>query len=145
MAGDRAGALAHLDDSDLLSRIAAGENPARIAESLGVHKSAIYHRFEGNKDYERARFDGMGIRVEESEEEIAGAQDSFTLARAREKFRAVAWRAEREFPHRWGQKQQIDHHITLDLGAKLRQAEIAIEGQCTIDASASDYVKLEDK
>lgn len=99
--------LANVNDDDILSRLAQGELASHIAVELGVHKSAIYHRFEDRKDYKQAREYGMQVRVEESETEIATAQDVFTLSRARERFRAVSWRAEREFPHRWGQKQQV--------------------------------------
>ena len=106
---NRSGALANLPDVDnhLLGRIAAGEHPARIAAQLGVHKSAIYHRYAGNEDYKIARLDGQQVRLEEAEIAIAEATDQFTVSRAREHFRAIAWRAEREFPQRWGQKQEV--------------------------------------
>ena len=102
-----ANALANVDDDVILSRLAAGELASHIAVELGVHKSAIYHRYEDRADYKQAREYGMQVRVEEADSAIATAPDVFTLSRARECFRAVSWRAEREFPHRWGQKQQV--------------------------------------
>jgi hypothetical protein len=122
MAGDRAGALAHINDDEILSRIQAGELAARIAEELGVHKSAISHRYAGRPEYTQARELGTEVRLEEAENEITGAQDSFTLARARERFRAIAWKAEREFPHRWGQTKHLVVENVGDLGERLRRA-----------------------
>lgn len=105
------GALAEFTDQALFDRIEAGENPSQLATALGVHKSAIYHRFSNRIDYKLARRFGMQVRVEEGEAEIGTAEDQFTLARAREKFRAVAWRAEREFPDIWSTKPDISINI----------------------------------
>ena len=43
--------LANVNDDDILSRLAQGELASHIAVELGVHKSAIYHRFEDREDY----------------------------------------------------------------------------------------------
>lgn len=104
MAGDRSGALAHIDDPTLLDRIEAGERASHIAQELGVHKSAIYHRFANRSDYKTATRNGTAVRIEELEQEIEDSTDSFTLSRARERGRVVMWRAEREHPDTWGAK-----------------------------------------
>jgi hypothetical protein len=108
MAGDRAGALAHIDDDAELARIRDGEHASVIAAELGVDNSAIYHRYAKRPEYLQARELGAEVRLETAEREITEAPDAFSLARARERFRAVAWRCEREFPGRWGAKQQVD-------------------------------------
>lgn len=148
MAGDRAGALAHIDDDTILARIQAGEKPSHIAEQLGVHKSAIYHRFAHNPDYLQARENGTEVRIENAEHEIETAQDPFTLSRAREVFRAVAWRAEREFPGRWGVRTQVS--VTVGLSDELakiaeRKRERVIHSaapqllQCSTEITDAEY------
>lgn len=134
MAGDRAGALAALDDEAVLARIQAGEHASKIAEELGVHKSALYHRYAGLPRYLQAREHGAEVRLEEAERQIEEAPDPFTLARARERFRAVAWRAEREFPARWGQKNHVTVEHVGDLGEKLRRAKERVLPQDVEDA-----------
>jgi AcrR family transcriptional regulator len=133
MAGDRAGALAHINDEVVLSRLQAGEDAARIAEELGVHKSAIYHRYSNDPRYKPARKLGTHVRIDESEREIKDAQDPFTLARARERFRAVAWRAEREFPDEWGQRTHVTVENIGDLGEKLRRSRERVVPQDVVD------------
>lgn len=105
---DTALAELKLDDNKLIERIAAGEAPVRIAEELGVARQALYMRYAGNEAYQVARAVGAEVRLDSAECEITEAQDPFTLARARERFRAVAWRCEREYPARWGLKQELE-------------------------------------
>jgi AcrR family transcriptional regulator len=146
MAGDRAGALANVDDEAVLSRIQAGEHASSVAASLGVHKSALSHRYKGKAEYVEARELGTEVRLNDLETEIAElskplpkpelvdepteaelrrykvelknwqmdhAQREFNLACARERYRAVSWRAEREFPHRWGAKTQVSGDLSI--------------------------------
>lgn len=49
----------------------------------------------------------MENRLETYQEGIDKAADGLTLARAREGFRAQAWRCEREFPSRWGREAMV--------------------------------------
>jgi hypothetical protein len=122
--------VVNLDEQTVFDRIRAGEHASQIAAELGLHKSAISHRYRQNPEYLEARLSGAENRLEQAEIEIRAADDPLTLARAREVFRAVAWRCEREFPARWGQS----HHLTVenvgDLGEKLRRSrERVIEGE----------------
>lgn len=134
MAGDRAGALAHIDDEAILERIQAGEHAIHIAQELGVHQSALYHRYAENPHYKLARRLGARVRLEQAEREIEGAADAFTLARARERFRAVAWRCEREFPDEWGQKTHVTVEQVGDLAEKLRRSRERVIPQDVVDA-----------
>ena len=47
------------------------------------------------------------MQIEQREEELEQAEDALNLARARELLSHARWRAEREFPHRWGQKGSL--------------------------------------
>jgi hypothetical protein len=129
------GALANIDKSAILDRIAAGEYVPAIAQSLGVSKQALAQSLAAyDQDaYLRAREVAAEIRLDEAvmaiesvsadmsdREGLARAQ--IDLARARERFRAVAWRAEREHPGRWGIRQQITHEVGPDLGDMIRDA-----------------------
>ena len=126
----RAGALSHVTDAELIQRIADGAHGSKLADELGVEKSAIYHRFRDNPAYQIARRYGAEVRLESSEREIQEATDPFTLSRARERFRAVAWRAEREHADRWGVKQQLTGPDGGPVQVQIVQfAGVLIEGQ----------------
>lgn len=43
---------------------------------------------------------------------------AFDLARVESYFKSISWQAEREFPERWGQRQQTN--INIDLGSALQ-------------------------
>ena len=102
------GALAKAGDEVLLQRIADGERPAWIAEDLGVTRSAIYMRYPADsplsKEFHKAKVSGATVRLDKAERDIETAPDQLSVSRARELFRAVAWRAEREHPDLWGAK-----------------------------------------
>lgn len=110
------GALATVDKAAILDRIAAGEYVPAIAESIGVSKQALAQslaRFDKDA-YLAARETAAEIRLDEATMEIDRARDAVDLARAREKFRAVAWRAEREHPNRWGSRPTTAVQINGD-------------------------------
>src|SRR6185503_2100766 len=108
------GALAHVTDDEIIARISKGEFSSHIARELGVAKQSLHERISKHPHYRTA------IRLR-NEENLDAAQTlidwSPDLARAREQFRAAAWRAERECPEIWGPKQEIKHSgsITLDV------------------------------
>ena len=45
------------------------------------------------------------------------------VSRAREGFKAAAWFAEREFPHRWGRTDKLQVEHIGDLGERLRRSK----------------------
>lgn len=95
--------LIQLDKTAILDRIAAGEYVPAIAESIGITKQALAQslaRFDKTA-YLEAREIAAEIRLDEASIAIENARDVIDLARARERFKAVAWRAEREHPNRW--------------------------------------------
>lgn len=99
------GVLANIDTDEIIERIANGAIPARIAQELGVTKAAIYYQISDHPLYRKARQSGMATRLDEAEISIMDSRDQLSLSRARETFRATAWRAEREHPSVWGNQQ----------------------------------------
>jgi hypothetical protein len=128
------GALANVDTNDLIERIYNGDIPARIATELGVTKAAVYYHVGEHPEYQRARRIGMAIRLDEAEIGIVDSPDQLTLSRAREQFRAVAWRAEREHPDVWGQKQQAIQINVLSVTSALGSLAGDLLGQLNVAA-----------
>lgn len=105
----------------ILARIANGEFATQVAESLQISKSAISQAFANDPDYRLAREYGMEVRLDKSLDEIEDAGEDLNLARVKEiKARRIEWRAEREFPHRWGQKTE-SHVITESYSDALKR------------------------
>lgn len=98
-------AVAVIHKKTIQERIAAGEYMKDIAADLGVSPAAISQVLSKDPEYLAARESGIESRLEKYQKDIDTAADQLNLARAREGFRAQAWRAERECPQRWGVKQ----------------------------------------
>lgn len=115
----------NLDIDAVLDRIANGEHVAHIAREYGATPAGLLWHLQKIPDYQAAREIGMEMRLDQGLERIEKAADAedLNLARVAEiQLRRTEWRAEREMPHRWGQRthQTIEH--TGDLGDRLRQA-----------------------
>lgn len=93
----------------IIQGLQAGRYLKDIAAELGVSHAAISQYLATDPDYVKAREIGAGEKIEARERELEVAPDALTLARARELLSHARWRAEREFPHRWGQRQEITH------------------------------------
>src|SRR3990167_2016095 len=100
------GALANVSADDLIEQIYNGAIPARIADDLGVHKCSVYRYLADHPEYQAARKAGMAVRLDDAESAVIAA-DERTLARAREVWRVVTWRAEREHPDAWGNTTKL--------------------------------------
>jgi glycosyltransferase A (GT-A) superfamily protein (DUF2064 family) len=90
--------------------------------------------------------------MELRERQLEVADESVTVARARDLLSHARWRAEREFPERWGQHNQVTVNKGIDLGERLRRAkERTIDGERVADTpvaallppSAGDYDQTE--
>lgn len=114
-----------INDADILRRIADGTRVSDIATELGVVPSALYHRYQGNKDYATARMLGTEARIDWAEKGIETAAQPLTLARAREAHRAVAWRASVEHPERWGQQRDVAKVPAVQINIALRRSDAA--------------------
>lgn len=100
------GLLANLDVDHVLDRIANGEIAQQIAHSIGVHHSNLYRKLATHPEYPAARESGLAARLDKAENDVETA-DERTLPRARELWRVVTWRAERECPARWGATNKL--------------------------------------
>ena len=127
------GALATVNMDTVIERIANGAITQRLAAELGVHHSSLYRQLAQHPEYMAARECGMEARLDSAEVAVMEA-DECTLPRAREHWRVVTWRAEREHPHRWGQKNSLQIEIVGDLDNRLRRAsERTLTGEFTVD------------
>ena len=100
-----AGSLALLDDDLVIERIAAGEYQSHIAKELGVAPQSLHVRIKAHPGYRQALELRNLSKLDSAQERIdAPASD---LARAREAWKAAAWRAERECPEVWGPKSEL--------------------------------------
>ena len=120
----------------VLERVASGAMLKSIAVELNVTPGAISNALCRDPEYIAAREIGAEVRLEEQYEAIVSASEQTAISRAREGFRAAAWFAEREFPHRWGQHTQVTVS-TGDLGERLRRARERViepdQSQCSIE------------
>ena len=101
------GKLADIDPECLLDRIANGDYPANIARELEVSRPALHYKISGHPEYQLCREIGMDIRLDDGLEKVQAATDLNSARMEEVKLRRLEWRAEREFPHRWGQKQVL--------------------------------------
>lgn len=131
------------DANGVLQRIANGERASDIAREMGVHPSALYHRFASDARYVQARKHGSAVRLDCAEREIETADSPLTLARAREVHRAVAWRASVEHPEAWGPKQEITHTHTIPDDVRQEIGRLREElGLQTIDVTPAPVPQL---
>lgn len=100
------GALENVDHAKLVERIANGAIPQHLAAELGVHHASIYRLLAKIPDAAAARKIGMACRLDTAEEAVF-TSDERTLPRAREMWRCVTWRAEREHPDLWGATNKL--------------------------------------
>jgi hypothetical protein len=117
--------LANADPQVILDRIAAGELLREIADEFGCSQPAVSQFIAKRVPkavWARVRELSIAARLERSTQEMEQAEDQLMLARARESARLWMWRAERELPHLYGQRQQITHEVGNDLGDLLREA-----------------------
>jgi hypothetical protein len=107
---------------EILKRMANGDRLVDIASDLGVTRSAISNQLLDEPEYRAARESGALARIEKWEQHIEGMNckeeaAQVSLARAREMLAHARWRAEREFPGRWGQKNEttVDARLTIEI------------------------------
>ena len=113
------------DVTPVLERYLHGEELATIAADLGVHPKALnYHLL---KDHVREAWRQAQVAVslaekQEAEGVLKSAPDALSLGRAREVLRSAQWDLERLEHRLFGQKQEVNMTVTVDLGDKLRRA-----------------------
>ncbi len=119
-----------IDVQGVISRIAAGEYQSHIAQELGLPKQILHQRVSKHPDYREALLARNIGKLDHAQAAIEGEKGNpmaDDLARAREAFKAAAWRAERECRAEYGQAPTVAIQIneyaarpTEDLLAELR-------------------------
>lgn len=116
----------------ILDRMRKGERLSDIATSLGLTShAAISMRLSKDPEYQAARIESLASRLDLRETELEGANDSVTVARARELLSHARWRAEREAPQVWGVKQETVVTHKTDVSEALDDARKAIRSRPT--------------
>ncbi len=100
--------IIEIDQDSIIERVTQGERLIDIAKSYGFTSHAVISKhLASNPKYQAARELALEARMDVRESELESADDSVTVARARELLSHARWRAERECPRRWGAKQEI--------------------------------------
>ena len=142
------------------SRIAAGEYAVHIAAELGMSPQLLSYHLRKLPNWpeivesaHEARLDNGELEHKQAISEgrraldqgnVENARARFDLARVQEgRLKRLEWRAEREAPHRWGIKQQVqvNHRVGVDerLTASLdRLIGRVVEGQHSLVSEEDD-------
>ena len=110
-------AIAILHREEILNRVAAGEYLASISQSLNLagKGQAISNALANDPEYQVAREFGLEAKLAEREKIVEDCADPRDVPRARELLSHARWRAEREAPHRWGQKSELKVDATISV------------------------------
>lgn len=138
-------AIVAYDPDWAIEQIANGAFLKDLSAQTGVDKRRLSEQLRKHPDYTAAKEASIEIQLDDAQNAIESAREATDIARARERFRAAAWRAEREFPHRWGAKQEITHELGQSFEALLseissRRTANAAQHDRVIDVTP-DYVK----
>lgn len=114
----------------LIDRISDGAFLRDLAQETGLDKRRLSERLRKHPDYQAAKECAIEVQLDDAQLALRLAREPADIARAREMFRAAAWRAEREFPSRWGQKVESKQDLSISVRVNVLGAEgRLIEGQ----------------
>lgn len=113
------GKLANINIEDVLERIAGGEYASHISNELGVSRPALHYRLRAHPSYQLCREIGTEINLDSGLGNLMTAPDLNSARIADLQLRRLEWRAEREFPSRWGAKQLTHTGVAVTLDASL--------------------------
>ena len=119
--------LKDIDPKEILGRYLSEESTAQIAQSLGVTRSGLNYWLlkKAEESWKEAQVIRALKRKEEAEDEMDSAQDTLTLARARERLRAAQWDLERVYRRVYGQDSPTETPgrvaININLGVAKEQ------------------------
>lgn len=142
------GKLAGVRPETILQRIADGDLLRQVAKDYGCTRSAVSHYIRAHVPadiWQDVRQLSIAARLDRSADELESAADPLTLARARESLRLWMWRAEREFPAQWGQRQQltVEHKPAEVDRDKLIRTIQALESSLTV--SEQQHSRVDDE
>lgn len=107
------GKLSQANPQEVIARYFRDETTADIAQTLGVHRSALHQWLIRNceQDWRDAQVARAITAMEQAKEDLQTASDPLSLARAREALRSAQWELERLFSRLYGQKQEVTHNL----------------------------------
>jgi hypothetical protein len=132
--------LKSVDPKDVIDRVLAEESTKAIAASLGVTRSALNQWLltHAEQDWKVAQIVRAHKRKDEAEDELDGAQDPLSLARARERLRAAQWDLERVCRRIYGQDvAQIAQAVQININLRRESATNAVQHD-VIDVDTKD-------
>jgi len=150
-------AIALQHRKEVIQRISAGETLDKIADSLGVAAPNISKHLATDPEYQAARELGTELRLlrstnklasvaakgfdQQSGEPIGLSKAQGNLARVIEaELRANQWFAEREFPDRWGQRQQSSGGagVQIVIGINRKAPQQSLDSKANVTVQCSD-------
>lgn len=137
-------AIAIQHRESIISQLAQGKRLSDIAPGIDATPSQISRALKSDPDYRDAIESGFHARLDRAEDGIEQASDQCDVARARALFTSIAWRAEREFPERWGAKSEVKHTgaVTVDYTVKFDAIELLNSvAQTTITGQAERIIE----
>lgn len=137
------GALATVNDDEIINRIAKGEYQSHIARSLGVAPQSLHERISKRPEYKLALESRNLAKLDQAQERIETAPDLARVSMAAHEFKAAAWRAERECPATWGQQTA---NITINNNVlQISDSLIGRAGDLLNQLRVVNAVKIEEK
>lgn len=126
-------ALAPLALEPLIEEIANGAFLKQLAQKTGIDKRRLSEQLRKHPDYQAAKQAAIESQIDDAQLALELARETADIARAREMFRAAAWRAEHEFPDRWGGKQLISGPTVVVLSQHVAPQD-AIPGSVVVES-----------
>lgn len=113
----------------LCERILAGESQAAIARSIGMYPSQLHAWIEADPERSAraraARTQSADSYADKAEQVLLSASDPFEVTKARELAQHYRWMAKVRKPNEYGDRQQIDQTIKVDLDIEQVDQRIA--------------------
>lgn len=124
-------ALANINAEQLIDRIADGAFLRDLAKESGIDKRRLSEHLRKHPHYISAKETSIEVQLDDAQLALQLAREPADIARAREMFRAAAWRAEREFPQRWGSKTQLQADLTVNVVIQdsFEHNSVTVDGQ----------------
>lgn len=128
----------NLDAKEVLDRYLTEATTSQIAAHYGVSRKTLvaWLREVEPIAWKKVQVARALIRKEQGDEEIEGAQDALSLARAREMLKSGQWDLERLDAANYAQKQEIKHEnaqpILVITVAGQAQTELAVPSQSVV-------------
>lgn len=97
----------------MIDRVADGAFLRDLAKETGIDKRRLSERLRKHPDYAAAKEACIEGQLDDAQKALIDATTQADIARAREMFRAAAWRGERECHERWGQKTEISGNLNF--------------------------------